>query len=83
MDRVYEFREQAVKAKQEIVTHLEENRELKAKLEQVWAPLAGSITATKTKTLNITSRSASFIYARRRIVSCNGVDQRQRAQFCF
>ncbi len=35
MDRVYEFREQGAKAKQELVAQQEENKELKMRMEQV------------------------------------------------
>lgn len=35
MERVYEFREQAVKAKQEASTQQEENKELRMRMEQV------------------------------------------------
>lgn len=35
MDRVYEFREQSVKAKQELGALQEENKELKVRIEQV------------------------------------------------
>lgn len=35
MKRVYDFREQALKAKQEALTCAEENKELKVKIEQV------------------------------------------------
>lgn len=59
MERVYDFREQAVKAKQEVVAHLEENRDLKAKLEQVWAPFAGSTTRPSISK-KVTSRSTCF-----------------------
>lgn len=35
MDRVYEFREQSVKAKQELASLQEENKDLKIRIEQV------------------------------------------------
>lgn len=35
MERVYDFREQAVKAKEEALMYAEENKELKTKMEQV------------------------------------------------
>lgn len=35
MDRVVDFREQAVKAKHEVAAQQEENKELKARIEQV------------------------------------------------
>lgn len=35
MERVYDFREQGVKAKQELAAQLDENKELKMKIEQV------------------------------------------------
>lgn len=35
MEKVYELRDQAIKAKQEMAVHQEENKELKSKLEQV------------------------------------------------
>lgn len=35
MERVYEFREQSLKAKQELTAQQEENKDLKIRLEQV------------------------------------------------
>lgn len=35
MERVYEFREQAARAKQEVASQQEENKELKMRIEQV------------------------------------------------